>query len=103
MEGKSLFLPKDNLNCSCNINNRSIRQFPSSTPPCPQDFWYELSLIREEIDSLDKVINQSIQSLRKDNPNDYVSIKTQTCNDLSVDYINIAIGSNDRLSGYGCT
>ena len=56
-----------------------------------------MSLISEEIDSLDKIINQSIQSLKQDNPNKYVSIKTQTCNKLSADYIDIAVGSNDGL------
>ena len=72
--------------------------FPSSTPPCPQGFHHELTLIREEIDSFDKIINQSIQNLRQDNPNGYVSIETQTCNDLSIDYINNAVGSNGGLS-----
>ena len=51
-------------------NDRSVRQFPGSTPPCVQDFCHELSFINEKIDSLDKIINQSI---RQDNPNEYVS------------------------------
>ena len=67
--------------------------FPSSTPPCPQGFRHELTLTREEIDSFDKIINQSIQNLRQDNPNGYISIETQTCNDLSIDYIDNAVGS----------
>ena len=37
-------------------------------------------------------------SLKEDNPNKYVSIETQICNELSEDYINIAVGSNDGLS-----
>ena len=45
-----------------------------------------------------RVINQSIESLRQDNPNEYVSIETQTCSQLSADYIDIAVGSNDGLS-----
>ena len=56
MKGNSFFLPKGNLNSSCNINDRSVRQFPISTPPCSQDFCNELSLISEEIDSLDKIL-----------------------------------------------
>ena len=72
--------------------------FPSSTPPCPQGFHHEWTLIREETDSFDKIINQSIQNLRQDNHNGYVSIETQTCNDLSIDYIDNAVGSNGGLS-----
>ena len=45
-----------------------------------------------------RIINQSIESLRQDNPNEYVSIETQTCSQLSADYIDIAVGSNDGLS-----
>ena len=40
-----------------NLNDRSVRKFPSSTPTCFQDFCHELSLISEEIDSLDEIIN----------------------------------------------
>ena len=97
-KGYSFFLPKGNLNSKFNINDRSSRKFPSSTPPCSQDFCHELSLISEEIDSMDKIINQSIESFRQDNPNEYVSIEAQTCNQLSADYINIAVGPNDVFS-----
>ena len=55
-KGNSFFLPKSNLNSSFNINDRSVRKFPSSTPPCSQDFCHELSLISEGTDSLDKII-----------------------------------------------
>ena len=75
MKGNSFFLPKGNLNSSFNINDRSGRKFPSSTPPCSQDFCHELPLTSEEIDSL-SIINQSIQSLRQDNPNEHVGIET---------------------------
>ena len=46
----------------------------------------------------DRIINLSIQSLREDNPNEYVNIENQTCNELSSYYINSAVGSNDGLS-----
>ena len=97
-KGYSFFLPKGNLNSKFNINDRSSRKFPSSTPPCSQDFCHELSLISEEIDSMDKIVNQSIESFRQDNPNEYISIEAQTCNQLSADYINIAVGPNDVFS-----
>ena len=45
-----------------------------------------------------KIINQSIQSYRQNNPNECVSIENQTCNELSADYIDIPGGSNDGLS-----
>ena len=54
--------------------------------------------MRKEIGSVDRIINLSIQSLRQDNPNEYVNIETQTCNELSSYYINSAVGPNDGLS-----
>ena len=65
--------------------------------PVLRDFFHGLSLISEEIDSLDKIINQSIEIPRQDNPNEYVSIETQTCHKLSKDYIDTAIGSSKGL------
>ena len=65
--------------------------------PVLRDFFRGLSLISEEIDSLDKIINQSIESPRQDNPNECVSIETLTCHKLSKDYIDIAIGPNKGL------
>ena len=97
-KGNSFLLPIGNLNSSFIINDRSVRKFLGSIPHCSQDFCHILSLIREEMDSLNEIINQSIQSLRQDNPNEYVSIKTQTCNELSADYVDITVGSNDELS-----
>lgn len=56
-----------------------------------------MSLISDEFDSLDKVINQSIPCLGQDNPNEYPNLKIENCNELSVDYINIKIGCNDSV------
>ena len=97
-------IQKGNISGSCNINERSARQFPSITPPCSQEFCHELPLISEEIDSLDEIICQSIQILRQDNPSEYVSMETQTCQELSANYIDIAVGlMTVTVICYGCT
>ena len=45
-----------------------------------------------------KITNESIQILKRDNPNEDVNSKIQTCNKLSADYIGIEVGYNDSLS-----
>ena len=35
-----------------------------------------------------------MQSFKQDNPNEYVNIKIQTCNELYVDYIDIVVKCN---------
>ena len=49
---------------------------------------------------MDKIINQRISSLRQDNTNKHVRIKTQAFNELiiSTNYIYIAVGSNNGFS-----
>lgn len=49
---------------------------------------------------MDKIINQRISSLRRDNTNKHVRIKTQAFNELiiSTNYIDIAVGSNNGFS-----
>ena len=51
----------------------------SSTPSCPQNIGHDLSIISEEIEALDEIINQSLQCITQDNPKECVSIETQTC------------------------
>ena len=43
----SFFLQKGNLNSNFDIDDRSVRKFPSSAPLCFQGFCHELSLISE--------------------------------------------------------
>ena len=101
---QSRWIQKGNINGSCNISDRSARQFPSITPPCSLEFCHELPFMREETDSLDEIINRSIQILRQDNPNEYVSMETQTCHELSANYIDIAVGlMTVTVICYGCT
>ena len=54
---KSFFLPKSKSYVSANYSDISYNQYPSSTPSCPQDLGHALSIISEEIEALDKIIN----------------------------------------------
>ena len=45
-----------------------------------------------------KITTGSIQILKRDNPNEDVNSKIQTCNKLSADYIDIEVEYNDSLS-----
>ena len=92
----SSFLPKSNLYASINSSDVSYNQFPSSTPLCPQDLGYDLSIISEEIEALDKTINQSLQCITRDPPKECISIKTQTGDVLSAEYVDSGVGTNDN-------
>ena len=93
----SFFLPKSNLYASINSSDISYNQFPSSTPLCSQDLGYDLSIISEEIEALDKTINQSLQCITRDPPKECVSIETQTGGVSSAEYVDSEVGTNDHL------
>ena len=82
------------LNNRYNINDRSIRHFPSKSTPYPQNFCHELSLVSREIDYLDKIKNsQSSQNLRNITLINMLGSKPK-----SPDYIYVLVGSNNDLS-----
>ena len=62
-KGNSFFLPKSNSYTSVNSSDILYNQFPSSTPSYPQDLGYDLCIISEEIEALDKIINESLQCI----------------------------------------
>ena len=66
-KGNSVFLSKSNSYASVNSGDISYNQFPSSTPSCPQNLGHDLSIIGEEIEALDKIINQSHDELELTN------------------------------------
>ena len=68
------FLPKSNSYVTDNSGDISYNQFPSSTLLCPQDLGHDLSIISEEIEALDKTINQSLQCITRDPPKECVCI-----------------------------
>ena len=53
----SFFLSKNNSHASANSNDISYNQFPRRTPSYPQNLGHDLSIISEEIEALDKIIN----------------------------------------------
>ena len=58
---------------------------------CPQDLQHDLSIISEEIEALDKIINQSLQCISRDTPKQYFSIETQTRGVSSAEYVDSGI------------
>ena len=86
-----------NLYASVNSSDISYNQFPSSTPSCPQNLGHDLSIIREEIEALDKIINQSLQCITRDCTKECVSIETQTGGVSSTEYVDSRVGTNDHL------
>ena len=62
-KGNSVFLSKSNSYVSVNSGDISYNQFPSSTRSCPQNLGHHLSIISEEIEALDKIINQNHDEL----------------------------------------
>ena len=70
---------------------------PISTTSCCQDFGHDLSIISEEIEALDKIINQSLQCITRDPPKECVSIETQTDDVSSAEYVNSGVVTNDDL------
>ena len=93
-KGNYFFLPKSDSFASVNSGDISYNQFPSSTTSCPQDLGHDLSIISEEIEVLDKIINQSLQRTTRDPPKECVSIETQTGEASSADYVDSGIGTN---------
>ena len=77
-KGNSFFSSKCNSYASVNSSDISYNQFPSSTPSCHQNLGHELSIINEDTEALDKIINQSLQCITRDPTKEYVSIETQT-------------------------
>ena len=71
-------MPKSNSFASVNSGDISYNQFPSSTPSCPQDLGHDLTIISEEVEALDKIINQNLQCITRDPPKECGSIETQT-------------------------
>ena len=96
-KGNSFFLPKSNSYASINSSDIYYNQFPSSTPSCPQDLGHDLSIIREEIEAVDKTVNQSLQCITRDPPEECVSIETQTPDVSSAEYVDSWVGNNDNL------
>ena len=70
---------------------------PISTTSCCQDFGHDLSIISEEIEALDKIINQSLQCITRDPPKECVSIETQTGDVSSAKYVDSGVVTNDDL------
>ena len=96
-KGNSFFLSESNSYASVNFSDISYDQFPSSTPSCPQNLGHDLSIISEEIEALDKIINQSLQCITRDSTKECVSIETQTGGVSSTEYVDSGVGTNDDL------
>ena len=96
-KGNPFFLPKSSTYVSVNSSETSYSQFPSSTPSCFQDLEHDLSIISEEIEALDKIINQSLQCITRDPPQECVSIEHKTGEISSAEYIDSEVGTNDGL------
>ena len=96
-KGNSFFLSKSNSYASANSSDKSYIQFPSSTPLCPQYLGHDLSIISEEIEALDKIINQRLHCITRDPHKERLSIETQTGNVSSAEYVDSCVGTNDEL------
>ena len=96
-KGNSFFSSKCNSYTSVNSSDISYNQFPSSTPSCPQNLGHHLSIISEEIEALDKIINQSLQCITRDSTKECVSIETQTGDVSSTEYVDSRVGTNNDL------
>ena len=92
-KGNSFFLSKSNSYASVNSSDISYNQFPSSTPSCPQNLGHDLSIISEEIEALDKIINQSLQCITRDRPKECISIETQMGDISSTEYVDSGVGT----------
>ena len=96
-KGNSFFLWKSNSYASVNSSEISCNQFPSSIPSCPQNLGHDLSIISEEIEALDKIINQSLQCITRDSTKECVSIETQTGGVSSTEYVDSGVGTSDAI------
>ena len=90
-------MSKSNSCTSVNSSDISYNQFPSSTPSYPQNLGHDLSIISEEIEALDKIINRSLQCITRDSTKESVSIETQTGGVSSTEYVDSGIGTNDDI------
>ena len=90
-------MTKSSSYTSVNSSDISYNQFPRSTLSCPQDLGHDLSIISEEIEALDKMINQSPQCIARDPPKECVSIETRTGDASSAEYVDSRVGTNDDL------
>ena len=93
----SLFLPKSNMYASIDISDISYSQFLSRTASCPQDLGHDLSIISGEIETVDRVINQSLQCITRYPPYECVNHETQTGDVLSAEYVDSGVRTNDIL------
>ena len=96
-KGNSFFLSESNSYASVNSGDISYNHFPSSTPSCPQNLRHDLSIISEEVEALDKIINQSLQCISRDSIKKPVSIEAQTGGVTSTEYVDSWVGTNDDL------
>ena len=94
-KGNSFFLSKSNSQASVNSSDISYNQFPSSTPSCPQNLGHDLSIISEEIEALDKIINENLQCITRDSTKE--CIETQAGGLSSTEYVDSGVGTNDDL------
>ena len=90
-------MPKSNSYASVNSSDISYNQFPSSTTSRSQNLGHDLSIISEEIETLDKIINQNLQFITRDPPEECVSIETQMGDVSSTEYVDSGFGTNDDL------
>ena len=93
----SFVQPKRNSYVSVNSSDISYNQFRISTPSCPPDLGNKLSIISEEIDVLDKIINPSLQCITRDPSKECVSTETQTDGVSPAEYVDTGVGSNEDL------
>ena len=90
-------MSKSNSYTSVKSSDISYNQFPSNTPSCPQNLGHDLSIISEEIEALDEIINQSLQCITRDSTKECVNIETQTGGVSSTEYVDSGVGTNDDL------
>ena len=90
-------MSESNSYASVNSSGISYNQFPSSTYSCPQNLLHDLSIISEEIEALDKIINQSLQCITRDSTKECVSIETQTGGVSSTEYVDSGVGTSDAI------
>ena len=62
-----------------------------------QDLGHDLAIISEEIETSDKIINQSLQCIIRDPPKEYVSTEAQTGDISSAEYVDSGVGTNGDL------
>ena len=96
-KGNSFFLWESDSYASVNSSDISYNHFPSSNPSCPQNLRHDLSIISEEVEALDKIINQSLQCITRDSIKESVSIEAQTGGLSSTEYVDSWVGTNDDL------